>query len=134
MIKISYDHLFLSTYGTVMVGSIQKFRWAWRTQNSTQSRLVFIVLTFEKNIKCFLWKNRTADWETKLFLSKKKSQQLQYNQLLPDRSCDKLGVHLSLKQILHFFMRKKEVSPMECDCPIPFGALLYMVTESVINN
>jgi hypothetical protein len=43
-----YDLVFLFTYSTVMLGSIQKFTQAGRKQNSTQWLLVFIVLTSEK--------------------------------------------------------------------------------------
>jgi hypothetical protein len=83
----------------------------------------------------FFYEKIEPQSEKKTISIEEKSQQLQYNKLLPDRLYYKLGVHLSLKQILHFFfMRKKEVNPMECDCPIPSGALLYMVIESIINN
>jgi hypothetical protein len=70
----------------------------------------------------FFYEKIEPQSEKKTISIEEKSQQLQYNKLLPDRSYHKLGVHLSLKQILRFFMRKKEVNPMQCDCPIPFEA------------
>jgi len=35
MIKIAYDHLFLSTYSMFMLAIIEKFKRAWRTLNSS---------------------------------------------------------------------------------------------------
>ncbi len=58
MIKIPYDHVFLSIYSTV---SIQKFKRSQRTQNATQLLLVFIILTSEKNIKRFSMRKKEVN-------------------------------------------------------------------------
>ncbi len=109
MMKASYDDVFLSTYSTFMLGSIQKFKRAWRTQNLL---LPFIVLTSEKILNVFPRKHKTTKWETKLFLLKNKTSNDSIINAKPDRSYQALEVHLSLKQNLYFFMRKNEANLM----------------------
>jgi hypothetical protein len=117
-----------------MLGNIQKFRWAVKNTELYTITFNFHCFNLWKKILNVFLKKKLQSEKRNCFYRRKTVKNENIINSMPDRSYHVLGVQLSLKQNLNFIMRKEKVNPMECDCPIPFGALFYMVTESIINN
>jgi len=135
MIKISYDHVFLSTCSTVMLASIQKFKRTRRTQNSTQLLLVFIFLTSEKMLNFIPWKNKTTKWETKLFLTKKKANNDSIINSIPARFLSSTWNPSFVETqpaIFHEKKRTKSHGRRNSSHPILFCALIDMHQSALI--